>query len=204
MGGGIGYQRRVFRLISIALFGALVAGCTAVKESHPPRTATEQLILSHAMIDAARQIKADSVVGKKVWIDLTYLKTIDVEFAQGELRDRLLQQGASLVTASEDAEIIVEARSPGLGIDDSHTMLGLPSIPLPIPGVGMFKTPALPVVEFKKQHGKAGLSITGIDAATGAHVFSVGPVLGDAVHSDLHIIGLRLYKNRKYLDKKTR
>ena len=64
-------------------------------------------------------------------MDLTYLKTLDVEFVQGELRDRLLQLGAELVTDVEAAEIIVEARSPGLGIDDSRTMLGLPSISLP-------------------------------------------------------------------------
>lgn len=124
-----------------------------------------------------------------------------MEFVQGELRDRLLQLGAGLVTDVEAAEIIVEARSPGLGIDDSRTMLGLPSIPLPIPGVGLFNTPELAVIDYKKQHGKAGLSITGIDAATGKHVFSVGPILGDAIHSDFRFIGLPLYKNRKDLEK---
>lgn len=88
----------MIRRFSIFIFAALLAGCTTVKESHPARTATEQLILSHAVIDSARQIKADAVAGKKVRIDLTYLKTLDVEFVQGELRDRLLQLGAELVT----------------------------------------------------------------------------------------------------------
>ena len=188
-------------MFTIIWAAALVVGCTTVKESQPPRTATEQLILSHAMIDAARQIKADAVAGKKVKLDLAYLKTVDVEFAQGELRDRLLQLGAELVEDAATAEIIVEARSGGLGIDDSRTMLGLPSIMLPIPGVGLFKTPELPVIDYKKQHGKAGLSITGIEVATGKHVFSVGPVLGNAVHSDFRLIGLPLYRNRKYLDR---
>ena len=136
----------MIRRFSIFIFAALLAGCTTVKESHPARNATEQLILSHAVIDSARQIKADAVAGKKVRIDLTYLKTLDVEFVQGELRDRLLQLGAELVIDVEAAEIIVEARSPGLGIDDSRTMLGLPSIPLPIPGVGLFNTPELAVI----------------------------------------------------------
>ena len=66
-------------------------GCTAVRETQPERTATEQLIISSAVVDAARQIKADAVAGKKVVVDVTYLKTVDVEFTQGELRDRLLQ-----------------------------------------------------------------------------------------------------------------
>lgn len=191
----------MIRLFALFWIVALAVGCTTVKESQPARTATEQLILSHAVIDAARQIQADAVAGKKVKLDLTHLKTLDVEFTQGELRDRLLQLGAELVEDAAAAEIIVEARSPGLGIDDTKTMIGIPSIPLPIPGVGMFKTPSLAVFDYKKQHGKAGLSITGIDAATGRHVFSVGPVLGNAVHSDFRFIGLPLYRNRKYLDK---
>lgn len=64
----------MIRRFSIFIFAALLAGCTTVKESHPARTATEQLILSHAVIDSARQIKADAVAGKKVRMDLTYLK----------------------------------------------------------------------------------------------------------------------------------
>ena len=79
-------------------------GCTAVRETQPERTATEQLIISSAVVDAARQIKADAVAGKKVVVDVTYLKTVDVEFTQGELRDRLLHLGAQLVTSEGTVE----------------------------------------------------------------------------------------------------
>ena len=179
----------------------MVVGCTVVRETQPVRTATEQLILSHAVIDAVRQIEADAVAGKKVMLDLSYLKIVDLEFTQGELRDRLLQLGAELVVDAGAAEIIVEARSPGLGIDDSKTMIGIPAIPVPVPSVGIFKTPALPLFKHDKQRGIAGFSLTGIEAATGKHVFSVGPIIGNAVHSDMRFIGLPLYKNRKYLDR---
>ena len=179
----------------------MVAGCTAVRETQPVRTATEQLILSHAVIDAVRQIKADAVAGKKVILDLSYLKTVDIEFTKGELRNRLLQLGAELVADPDTAEIIVEARSPGLGIDDSKTMIGIPAIPIPVPSVGIFKTPALPLFKHDKQRGIAGFSLTGIEAATGKHVFSVGPIIGNAVHSDMSLIGFPLYKNREYLDR---
>ena len=179
----------------------MVVGCTVVRETQPVRTATEQLILSHAVIDAVRQIEADAVAGKKVMLDLSYLKIVDMEFAQGELRDRLLQLGAELVVDAGAAEIIVEARSPGLGIDDSKTMIGIPAIPVPVPSVGIFQTPALPLYKYDKQLGIAGFSLTGIEAATGKHVFSVGPIIGNAVHSDMKFIGLPFYKNRKYLDR---
>ena len=179
----------------------MTVGCTAVRETQPARTATEQLILSHAVIDAVRQIEADAVAGKKVMLDLSYLKIVDLEFAQGELRDRLLQLGAKLVADADAAEIIVEARSLGLGIDDSKTMIGIPAIPVPVPSVGIFKTPALPLYKHDKQRGIAGFSLTGIEAATGKHVFSVGPIIGNAVHSDMSLIGFPLYKNREYLDR---
>ena len=179
----------------------MVVGCTVVRETQPVRTATEQLILSHAVIDAVRQIEADAVAGKKVMLDLSYLKIVDLEFTQGELRDRLLQLGAELVVDAGAAEIIVEARSPGLGIDDSKTMIGIPAIPVPVPSVGIFKTPALPLFKHDKQRGIAGFSLTGIEAATGKHVFSVGPIIGNAVHSDMSLIGFPLHKNRKYLDR---
>ena len=186
----------------VILIGAvMVVGCTAVRETQPARTATEQLILSHAVMDAVRQIEADAVAGNKVVLDLSYLKIVDLEFAQGELRDRLLQLGAELVADAGVAEIIVEARSPGLGIDDSKTMIGIPAIPIPVPSVGIFKTPALPLFKHDKQRGLAGFSLTGIEAATGKHVFSVGPIIGNAVHSDMSLIGFPLYKNRQYLDR---
>ena len=60
-----------------------VVGCTSVRETQPERTATEQLIMSSAVEDAARQIQADVVAGKKVAVNVTYLKTVDVEFTHG-------------------------------------------------------------------------------------------------------------------------
>ena len=189
------------RWIVIWAVAVMVTGCTVVRETQPKRTATEQLILSHAVIDAARQIEADAVAGKKVQLVLTNLTTVDVEFTQGELRDRLLQLGAELVADAEAAEITVEARSPGVGIDDSKTTIGVPAIPLPVPGVGVLQTPSLPVFKYDRQTGRAGFSLTGIETATGKHVFSIGPVMGSAIHSDMRVIGVPIYRNRKYLER---
>ena len=189
------------QLVLIALLVSLSIGCTAVRETQPVRTATEQFILSHAVIDAARQIEADAVAGKKVMLDLSMLKTVDVEFAHGELRDRLLQLGADLVAESADAEIIVEARSSGVGIDKSETMLGIPAIPIPVPGVGTFSTPELPVFKRDLQHGRAGISITGFERATGKHVLSIGPVYGNAIRDNISILGIPLYRGRENLPK---
>ena len=175
-------------------------GCTSVRETQPERTATEQLIMSGAVIDAAGQIQSEAIKGKKVALDVTYLKSVDVEFTKGELRDRLLQLGALLVVDPAQAEIIVEARSGGLGIDESKTNIGIPAIPIPVPGVGTFQTPSLYVYKYHRQEGKSAIALTGIEVATGKHMFSVRSK-GNAVHSDMNLIGLPIYRNRDYLKK---
>ena len=96
----------------IIIGSVMILGCTAVRETQPDRTATEQLILSHAVIDAVRQIKADAVAGKKVMLDLSYLKTVDIEFTKGELRDRLL----NLNTLIGDFRPIID-RNLGDGVE---------------------------------------------------------------------------------------
>ena len=175
-------------------------GCTSVRETQPERTATEQLIMSGAVIDAAGQIQSEAIKGKKVALDVTYLKSVDVEFTKGELRDRLLQLGAFLVVDPAQAEIIGEARSGGLGIDESKTNIGIPPIPIPVPAVGTFQTPSLYVYKYHRQEGKSAIALTGIDVVTGKHLFSVRS-LGNAVHSDLSLIGVPIYRNRDYLEK---
>ena len=93
------------------------------------------------------------------------------------------------------------ARSSGVGIDKSETMLGIPAIPIPVPGVGTFSTPELPVFKRDLQHGRAGISITGFERATGKHVLSIGPVYGNAIRDNISVLGLPLYRGRKNLPK---
>ncbi len=189
----------MFRMLLI-LSAVWCIGCTFVRETQPERTATEQLIMSGAVIDAAAQIQSKSVKGKKIALDVTYLKSVDVEFTKGELRDRLLQLGAFLVVDPAQAEIIVEARSGGLGIDESKTNIGIPAIPIPVPAVGTFETPSLYVYKYHRQEGKSAIALTGIEVSTGKHIFSIRSN-GNAVHSDMNLIGLPIYRNRDYLKK---
>ena len=132
---------------------------------------------------------------------LAMQKTVDVNSAHGNLRARLLNRGADLGPDPADAEIIVEARSSGVGIDKSDTMLGIPAIPIPVPGVGTFTTPELPVFKRDLQHGRAGISLTGFERVTDKHMFSIGPVYGNAIRDNISILGLPLYRGRTNLPK---
>ena len=87
-----------------------------------------------------------------------------------------------------------------MGIDESKTNIGIPAIPIPVPAVGTFETPSLYVYKYHRQEGKSAIALTGIEVATGKHVFSVRSN-GNAVHSDMNLIGLPIYRNRDYLKK---
>ena len=164
--------------ILLVVILAIAAGCTIVRETQTERTATEQLMLSHAVIAAAKAIEAEPLRGRKVFLDTQYLKSVDVEFVIGELRGRLLRIGADLVADANASEVIVEARSAGLGIDEATTNLGIPAIPIPVPMVGTFQTPEISFFKAEQRTGISGLSLTAYERATGRHLFSVGPVLG--------------------------
>ena len=178
---------------------AILVSCSAVRESNTERTATEQLLLSHAVRASLAEIDLSPVDGKKVFLDTAHMKAIDQEFVVGEIRARLLSAGAALMEAAEDAGLVVEARSAALGTDQSSINFGVPAIPIPIPAVGIIQTPELALLKNQRQDGVASLALVGRDRSTGRMVFEVEPMVGRAIKSDWRFLGLRFYRNRKGL-----
>ncbi len=178
---------------------AVTVGCTTVRETQTERTATEQLMLSHAVMAAAKAIEAEPLRGKKVFLETGFVKSLDQEFVIGELRARMLQIGADLVQDANASEVVVEARSAGLGIDEATSNLGIPAVPIPVPMVGTFQTPEISFFKAQQRTGISGLSLTAYEQATGKHLFSVGPVIGSTHRNDWSIIGIRIYRNRNNL-----
>src|SRR5215469_18457434 len=82
--------------ILLLLTGFLVAGCTTVKTTTTPRTATEQLLLStaadHALTNADLQIFA----GKKVYLDTSFFDSYDSKYVLGTIRDAISRAGGKL------------------------------------------------------------------------------------------------------------
>jgi len=175
----------------------LLTACSTVRETNTERTATEQLLLSHAVRDALAELDLSPVDGRTVYLDTAHLKTVDQEFVVVELRARLLSAGAALVDTEDTAELVVEARSAALGTEHSNINLGVPAIP--IPAVGILKTPEPPILKNQRQDGLSSLALTARDRATGRLVFSLELKLGRAIKSDWRFLGLRFYRNRKGL-----
>lgn len=153
--------------------------------TEPKRSAVEELLLSTAADQAIGKATLDFVNGKKVWVEDKYFEAEDKEdrgYALGAIRDALSANGALLVGAMTNAEMIVEARNGALSTDSSSSIVGLPSTPLPIPFAGTFQTPELSLFKSQKLYSVSKVALLAYERDSGKHVKSSGPLDGYAHH----------------------
>lgn len=189
-------------LISIALSLALLAagaGCASIRVTDPPRTATEQFLMTAAVQRAVDQLSMEAMRDRNVFIESQYLTsttqpTYEHSFMLGELRARLLMAGARLANQREKATVIIEVRSGAVGIDRENFLLGIPSAYWPGSLTGGadaagLSTPELSIVKSTKQKGYASVAIVAFWADTGAIIASSGPFVGRTLREDWWFFG---------------
>jgi hypothetical protein len=179
----------------LLLLGLLSTGCATIRTTDPPRTATEQFLLSGAASRAIAQLSSESLRDRRVFMDTTYLGSSqtanEYAFLIGELRAKLLLSGIRLVPKREDAQILLELRSGGLGIDRLEFLLGLPSLYLPQVSASSapVATPELAIIKSTKQRGFASVAYVAYWADTGEVVAHSGPFIGKTIREDWWIFG---------------
>ena len=142
---------------ALLLFALVSAACTIVRESNPPRTATEQLLISTA-VDRA---------GTSVFVDATNLDGYDSKYAIARITERILQQGAQLSSDRAKADMVVALRAGALSTDSVQDLVGLPSIGVPVPLMGTLSLPEIALIKKEKTRGVAKFAATVYDAKTG-------------------------------------
>lgn len=168
-------------LYARALTGTLIAflaGCTVARETDPPRTATEQLLISTAADRAAGKMLAPFPPGTKVFVDAQYFEGLDSKYTIGAIRDQLGKSGARLMANRSDADVVVELRSAAQSIDNRSTLFGIPSFDIPIPLTGSVKFPEIALFKKAQQIGTARVAMTGFQQKDGRYDFTVGPSTG--------------------------
>jgi hypothetical protein len=190
--------RRV-RFSGLALAFSVLAfgGCATQRVTSPPRTATEQYLLAQAVTEAVEPLRFDMLQNRRVFMDDQFFGAPEKAFVLGEMRARLFLAGAQVVAERKDAEIVLEVRSAGIGIDQYNSILGIPSIGAPsaatsavsgVPTVGIV-TPELAILKETRQISFASLAYVAYWADTGEVVASSGPTLGKAWRSDWWLFG---------------
>ncbi len=174
-------------------------GCTSnVRTSDPTRTATELFLQSEAVIQAVSQLNVTPLRDRIAFVDSTYLSSTDREYLLGEVRAHLLTQGVRLVPTRDQAQVIIEVRSGGVGVDRSGTLIGIPPLILPagtdaansMVYVAQFATPELSLFKDINQVSYASVAFVAYWANSGEVVASSGPFVGKRYRSDWWIIGI--------------
>jgi hypothetical protein len=196
----IQWPARVVGLVLLSLCAG-AGGCATIRVTDPPRTATEQFLLSGAAESAIDQVSADSLRDRLVYIDTTYLTNTwqtapELSFLMGEFRTKLLEGGARLSPDREGAQIVIEVRSGGVGVDRLEFLLGLPSIGLAsLAGGGAaanaapLLTPELAILKSTRQYSFASIAFVAYWADTGELLVSSGPFVGRRYREDWWIFG---------------
>lgn len=160
----------------------LLTGCASRRVTHSERTATEQFLLSKAAAEAVDKLSFDLLRGRRVYVDATYFAALDAQFVLGEMRARMLLAGVQLVESPEQAEVIAEVRSNGVGIDSTEFLLGFPSFG--------DVTPELAILKRTQQYGFASVAYVAYWAATGEAVANSGPFIGRTLRDDFWVFGI--------------
>ncbi|MDE2029679.1 MAG: hypothetical protein KGI97_03840 [Alphaproteobacteria bacterium] len=175
-------DRLIFARLSLAVLAlSLLSACTTAVESRPPRTATEELLISTAADRAAAKLDFKLRKGTPVFVDSSYFEGTDSKYAISAIRDSLLKQGARLVDSKAKAQTVVEIRNGALSIDKSQFLVGVPSFNIPIPLTGT--TLPFPEIAFYKsadQEGLAKFAFTAYSADSGTLEESQKPEFGFA------------------------
>ena len=180
---------------------AMGGGCATIRTTDPPRTATEQFLLTSAAQSAVDQVSADTLRDRIVYIDTTYLTTAwqtapELSFMIGQFRAKLLEGGARIAAKREEAQIVLELRSGGVGIDRLEFLLGIPSIGLSTLGAAggaanavPLITPELAILKSTRQYSFASVAFVAYWADTGELLTSSGPFVGKRFREDWWIFG---------------
>lgn len=168
----------------LLLLALLAAGCATTDETNPPRSVSEQLLLSTAADRAMANGDLSVFNGKKVYFDASYFDSYDSKYALGEIRDALSSAGALLVDDLTNSDIIVQPRSGGLSTDSSDSLVGIPKMGLPVPLSGSLAIPEVPFYKSAKQHSIAKFELLAYDTKTRQHFYSSGPLVGRAYNNN--------------------
>src|SRR5688572_28279255 len=164
------------------LLASINLGCATVRVTDPARTATEQFLMTEASVRAIEQLSANALRDRTVYIDSTYLTVNEQQFLLGELRAKMLASGVRLVPLRENAQIVLEVRSGGVGIDRHDYLLGIPAVVLsssgssgPTAGGVPLVTPEIAIIKNIKQRGFASVAFVAYWTNTGELITSSGP-----------------------------
>ena len=155
--------------LSFCILGALVlTGCVTANKSSPPRTATEQLLISAAADRAAKELVRQIASSRRVFVDASNIEGLDSKYAIAAVRSELAKSGAQLVPDRSMANTVVEIRTGALSIDEREVLVGIPELNIPVPLSGAFTLPKIALFSKDTRQGVAKFGAVSYDIDAGS------------------------------------
>ncbi len=167
-------------------------GCASSRTSDTARTATEQVLISNAIDRSLSNVSFDQLSGRKVFIDDKYLDSVDKGYVMGSIRHKSLSAGAYLAKSVDDADLVLEPRSGGVGTDSEDSFIGIPK--MSVPGTAL-SLPDLKLVSRNTQLGTAKIGLVAFDPKTGASVGLGGQSTALTKHDDMYVLGMGPFRS---------
>lgn len=192
---------KTFVLFSLAV---AASACTVRNESNPPRTATEQLLISAAADRAAEKMNLDMPPNSKVFVDSSNIEGLDSKYAIATMRERMLKLGANLVADRGAADVVVEIRSGALSVDGDKFLIGIPQFDVPIPLTGQLPFPEVALFKRQERGGVAKFAGVGYDAKTGKLLDATEPQYGFSHERRYVLLLFFSWERRDFIPKEER
>ena len=100
-------MKACFALLSLLLLCG--PGCATIRVTDPPRTATEQFLMSQAVTSALEQLNLAGLRDRKIWLETGYLTGAEQVIVNGEIRQRLFTTPEQAFAAAELRERLLVA-----------------------------------------------------------------------------------------------
>ncbi len=152
----------MIRALSILLCFVIPAlGCYTNRVTTTARSAVEQALLSQS----AESTLADQTIpaelrGKSYFLVESQFEATDGKWVIAQVHQKLLAAGLK-AGGKKTADIFVYPAVANAAIDDWEWLLGVPSLPVPIPQVGVITTPEAAIFKYTTQRGRNRMNLYG-------------------------------------------
>ncbi len=194
------FAQRILTCFLMAGVG-LATGCATTSTSNTARTGTEQLLISAAIDRAMSNVQFSDFSGYSVFIDDKYLDSVDKGYLVGSLRHKVLENGGSLAAGADSADLVLEARSGGVGTDTQESYVGIPAIG--IPGLPI-EIPEVKFLSRSTQMGTAKLGLICYDPKTGRALGNGGEATALTHNNDTYVMGIGPFRSGSVLDQRSK
>jgi len=170
---------RTAPILAAVLATALVSACASTTETHPSRTATEQLLVARAADRAVRGLTLPVEDGSAVFVDETYFRAEASPYAISAIRSALSEAGYPLARSRDQADVVFEIRAGALSLEQMRRLLGVPAMSVPLSDYRVVSFPELSLYSRRDRSGVAEFSGFVYRAEDGAPIAAVAPMIGE-------------------------